>query len=301
MLRCKPLFLRHSRFLHGFGMALALSIAGLAIGADIRGTKHNLASAGHGSSKQAVEAEQVCIFCHTPFGSDAKAATPLWNKSLPGTTSFAIFNTTPTFSATTSSGKSLTVGSVSLACLSCHDGAQAMDNVINAPGSGAYNLAGTVPSGWVWNGSATMMPGAITQIAADLKSDHPVGVLYCGGGLSASGSQGVTGSCVNKDFISPARSTTSDGRSAALLSATLNGGSVFWIDLPDNNGAPPDGRRGKQDLALYTRDVGTGAGELTVECSSCHDPHVEAKNQDGVNFMRVSTAGSKICMSCHVK
>ena len=106
MLRRKLISRSSSRLLHGFGMALALSIAGMAISADIRSTKHNLSSAGHGSSKQAAEAEQVCIFCHTPFGSDSKAATPLWNKSLPGTTSFAIFNTTPTFPASTASGKS---------------------------------------------------------------------------------------------------------------------------------------------------------------------------------------------------
>jgi len=272
-----------------------------AFGADITSTKHNLSSAGHGDQRQAAEADQVCIFCHTPYGADPKANPPLWNKSLPGNTSFSIFNTTPSFQATLANGKNMTVGSVSLACLSCHDGAQAMDNVINAPGSGAYNLAGTVPNGWVWNGSSTLMPGALSNIVTDLKNDHPVGVLYCGGGLSASSTQGVTGTCVNSDFISPAREITSDGRSASLITASINGGPVFWIDLPNNEGDPRDGRRGKQDLALYARNSGSNPGTLTVECSSCHDPHVEAKNKDGINFMRVTTSGSKICMSCHVK
>jgi hypothetical protein len=272
-----------------------------AIGADITSTKHNLSSPGLSNQRQTHETDQVCIFCHTPYGSDTPTASPQWNKSLPGSTSFSIFNTTPTFQATLANGKNLTVGSVSLACLSCHDGTQAMDNVINAPGSGAYNLAGTVPNGWVWNGSATLMPGALANIATDLKNDHPVGVLYCGGGLSADGTQGVTGTCVNNDFISPARDTTSDGRSASLISASINGGSVFWIDLPNNDGVARDGRRGKQDLALYARNSGSNPGTLTVECSSCHDPHVEAKNTDGINFMRVTTSGSKICMSCHVK
>ena len=39
-----------------------------------------------------------------------------------------------------------------------------------------------------------------------------------------------------------------------------------------------------------------------VQCTSCHDPHTDkAGTNSDVNFMRVTTSGSKICLACHTK
>jgi Doubled CXXCH motif (Paired_CXXCH_1) len=289
-----------SRLIRWLGLILmVMSFAATVQAAGITSTKHNLSTTGTGNNKLSAGTDQICVFCHTPHGSDTSAAVPLWNKKLPSTT-YAVYNSVAASATSTIDGQILTVGSVSLACLSCHDGTQAMDNMMNAPGSGGYNAAGAIPAGWTWTGSSTM-PAGITNIGADLKNDHPIGIQYCGGGLSANGTGSVTGTCADGDFISPANAVTSDGRSATVSSASINNGNVFWIDLPAADGTAKDGKRGKQDIALYTRDFTGAAGTPSVECGSCHDPHVEAKASDGISFMRVTTAGSKICLSCHVK
>ncbi len=91
-----------------------------------------------------VGTNQICVFCHTPHGFNAVQSGPLWNKAVNASATYSVYNTgtnvSSTFDADTPS-----IGSVSLACLSCHDGTQAMDNMINGAGSGlmaeGYNAA----------------------------------------------------------------------------------------------------------------------------------------------------------------
>lgn len=65
---------------------------------------------------------------------------------------------------------------------------------------------------------------------------------------------------------------------------------------------PPSGGTDPRDKGV--RFFGTG-GELYLECSSCHNPHV---NYDGTGgdaaytpFLVMSNAGSNLCLACHVK
>lgn len=259
--------------------------------AGIANTKHNLSSSnalatvGGDVPNETSNTDQICVFCHTPHGSNTAAPAPLWNKALPATT----YTTYADMNSSTIDGKILAVGSVSLACLSCHDGTQAMDNMFNAPGSGAGVGDGSagVSQGYTWTGSG-QSAGKIIGIAnltGDLKNDHPIGIQYCGGGISGSAAT-VSGTCVDLDFVS-----------ATLKTKSVNSQQVFWID----RGTTVD-VRDKEDIILYTRDFGAGFGTgPSVECASCHDPHVESKGSDNVNFMRVTTAGSAICLACHTK
>ncbi|MBL8490545.1 MAG: cytochrome c3 family protein [Rhodocyclaceae bacterium] len=259
--------------------------------AGIANTKHNLSTAGTGTNHvtAGTGADQICVFCHTPHGADTSAPVPLWNKKLPSTT----YQTYDQLNTSTLDGKVLSVGSVSLACLSCHDGTQAMDNLINAPGAGGFNAGGARPAGWTWTGvgSDGLMPAGLTNIGADLRNDHPIGIQYCGGGLAGSGTT-LSGSCNDSDFIAG----TADGSGRIVKTATINTNQVFWVEVNATTG------RQKDDIVLYTRDfVGSGGVGPSVECASCHDPHVESKGTDNIAFMRVTTAGSQICLSCHVK
>ena len=123
---------------------LTLALAGLACAAglmftqvasaQIATTKHNLGSTGPGPNKFG-GTDELCVFCHTPHGADTSAAAPLWNRVISGTT----YQTYDSLGTSTLDGKTAPVGSVSIACMSCHDGTQAMNVVINAPGSGGYN------------------------------------------------------------------------------------------------------------------------------------------------------------------
>jgi predicted CXXCH cytochrome family protein len=269
-------------------VAFFLSMPAVAAVTGISNTKHNLSTSGAGTNHLTTGTNQICVFCHTPHGSDTTAPVPLWNKTLPSSAGFTTYDALGT---STLQGEVLGVGSISLACLSCHDGVQAMDTMINAPGSGGYNAGGAVPAGNVWAG-ANKITG-VAMIGTDLRNDHPIGVEYCGGGITGSGVT-VSGSCTNSDFIGPGSTTTSDGRTATLMASSINGNQSFWVDVDGNAG------RGKGDIMLYTRSFAGAVLRPSVECGSCHDPHVESTSS-GVNFMRVTTAGSQICLSCHVK
>lgn len=241
--------------------------------AGISTTKHNLGSTSTAGNNQTANTAEICVFCHTPHASNTSVEAPLWNKGVsPGA-----YTTYSTANSTTIDGETLTVGSISLACLSCHDGAQAMDNMVNAPGSGGYNASGAL-AGYTWTG-ARQTAGAITGVAnlgKDLTNDHPIGIRYCGGGQI----QGTpTGACVDPDFTAPSN-------------ATINSQVVFWVDTGG-------GGRQKTDMILYNRtftSAPAGVGP-SVECGSCHDPHNSTNN----TFLRIANTGSAVCLACHVK
>ena len=148
--------------------------------AGIANTKHNLGSLG----TQAIHVsegggtDQICVFCHTPHGANTNVTAPMWNKALPATT-YQLYGTGGTSASL--DGEVLAVGSVSAACLSCHDGTQALDNMLNAPGSGGY-VAGGATQNYTWTGTpdGKMPAGGVTNLSNDLRNDHPVGVQYGG-------------------------------------------------------------------------------------------------------------------------
>lgn len=280
-----------SRLLSWMGVAvLAGGLSGAAFAqTGITVTKHNLSSSGTGTNHvtgttTATGTDQICVFCHTPHGSAAGGA-PIWNRTLKADTGY--YTTYSNTGSSTLDGQILgAVGSTSLACLSCHDGSQAMDAMLNAPGSGNPSVAG-----YTWTGSKTLT--GLPNLGSDLSNDHPIGIQYCGGGITgAAGALG--GACNDKDFISGTVTTMSTGDTATLLTKDVNGTPVFWVNTDANTA------RNKVDLQLYTRTFPGGSGP-SVECGSCHDPHMEALATGAVNFMRVTTTGSKICLSCHIK
>jgi hypothetical protein len=287
--------------------AAACAVAAVSIGGNafaqatgIVTTRHNLSSSSAAGNNQVSDTAEVCVFCHTPHGGSTNAPAPLWNKRLRsdglpangvGTyTSYATLNT-PSLD-----GIVAPVGSISVACLSCHDGTQAMDNIINAPGSGNVTAdgGGDTGLGYTWTGATVDAQGRLNGgpalLGTDLSNDHPIGIQYCGGGLSGSGTT-VSGTCRDSDFVLP-------------QTQTVNNNQVFWVET---------GGTGKQrtDLPLYERNfAGTGGGiGPSVECGSCHDPHVSTGQAGpagtgrtaGETFLRISNASSAVCTACHVK
>lgn len=277
-------------------LAALFLLIGSSVSAGIADTRHNLGSGpGPAGRNNVSDTAEVCVFCHTPHGADINAPAPLWNKRLgaagvpAGGGTYITYDTlqTPSLDGTVAA-----VGSISMACLSCHDGTQAMDNVINAPGSGGVLADGGGVDGraYTWAGSTVNAAGRLSSgaslLGTDLSNDHPIGIQYCGGGLSGTGTA-VSGTCRDGDFT-------------ALQTQTINNNQVFWVET---------GGAGKQrtDLPLYQRASG-GLGPL-VECASCHDPHVSSGQagpigtgqSSGETFLRISNASSAVCTACHVK
>ena len=185
--------------------------------AEIENTPHNLAGLGAepGPGPNTFSGTaSICVFCHTPHGGSTSAAVPLWNRNLAAPTAYTTYATLQT---STLDGEEAPVGSVSIACLSCHDGTQAMDTVLNEPGSGVTNA--TFSAG-TWTGNDR--PQGIADITQDLTNDHPIGIQYGGGGITVGA---PTGTLNDPDFNAP-------------LNTDLNGTTVWWVDTetPTGNG-----------------------------------------------------------------
>lgn len=279
-------FTGRAGYLAAFALVAALGAESAL--AQISTTKHNLTTTGPGTVKMSDAAgstgtAEICVFCHTPHGASSTAGgPPIWNKALPSASSFNVYSTTTLDSTIALSG------SPSLACLSCHDGVSALDNIVNAPGSGGWTAAGAVRNWTFANGSNVMPAAGITNIGTDLRNDHPVGMSYCGYSAANTGTGALT--CRDTDFH-----ITTGSNSNVKFDATK---VVWWVQTA---AGATNTARDKLDLPLYTRTVDSVQGP-TVECQTCHDPHVSSSNgSSGETFLRIPNTGSALCLSCHVK
>jgi predicted CXXCH cytochrome family protein len=91
--------------------------------AGVIGSKHDLTQGSPGPSNPALlEGVDLCVYCHAPHDVVDSAGKPLWNRSEPVTVAYTMYGTT--ISGTTSAP---VPNRTSLRCLSCHDGATAVD------------------------------------------------------------------------------------------------------------------------------------------------------------------------------
>jgi hypothetical protein len=268
----------------------------------IGNTRHNLTQrqvSGGGPTGQTMDSfrndyEEVCVYCHTPHGANRTVNAPLWNRTMRANT----YQTYDLLGSASITQPITQPGINSLTCLSCHDGTTAVDSVINMPGSGRYNPAQETSEnlGFLneWNNkrgpdatvhmrlvdtgclachSADAGPvGANATdftafaIGTDLRNDHPVGIRF------------PPNAGVGTDFKDPPRK---ESRLAYF----------------DTNG---NARADSGEIRLYNSGEG-----YEVECASCHDPHgVPSAGAGSVfnpTFLRVSNAGSGVCLSCHTK
>ena len=263
-------------YIHGTIIGIALLMFSWGVQAQIVGSSHDLTTGGTSQDPSAVT-DQVCVFCHTPHGSDTTASVPLWNKTLPDPATYTRYSELQT---ATFDSLEAPVGSVSLACLSCHDGSQAMDVVLNAPGMGMNTgQIGTM---------AAMTGSPVPMLGTDLRDDHPISMQYAAGGASNLDPDGVfAGTLGDPDFFPPEKDT-------------INSIPMWWVDSAPGN----TGTREKTDMLLYTRASvgGIGTDEPFVECGSCHDPHNSStESPTQVSFLRIDQTASQICTTCHIK
>lgn len=228
--------------------------------AQIHLTKHNLTGTAVNMDSRSGASSEICMFCHTPFGGEPQVTRPLWSRNEPA----AAYNTYNSLGTSGQQGAAAPIGSVSILCLSCHDGVQAMNIMINS------------------GGGTTVSKGLI--INRESASDHPFGIQYGGGALSQNGPPQLPGAYSNTLM----RDKTFNSAQMTLL----NGQPVWWVDTAMGN----HGVRDKTDMQLYTRtDTALTGGPVPfVECASCHDPHSAAPI-----FLRLVNAKSAVCRSCH--
>lgn len=209
------------------------------------------------------EDSAMCVFCHAPIGTRADAAAaPRWQPSASGNGGFV------TYAAPMNDAPSgPEIPGASMICLSCHDATQAPgitggagDHPIGIPYAGASG----VDTGGVWQ------PATISEQERAHRRDRAA-------------SPTVRSRIVGRNGFRPPSRSVIDQR------------EVWWVAT-----SPSFGRRTRADLPLYgtygmsaTMAV-ESVSAPTVECGTCHDPH-----NSSPMFLRISNAGSRLCLSCH--
>ncbi len=246
----------------------------------------------------------VCVYCHTPHGSNATVGAPLWNRLLPTGASFT------TYSALGTSTLNETVynpGAGSLPCLSCHDGTQAVDAILNMPGSGGYSASADPTS---WNPAFIVnTPGGYAK-SGQHRTLSDTGVNSCLACHAPDGGPGGLGLGVATDFtVFVIGKDLRNDHPIGVTFPTTTGGGTDW-NTPGGTKAfvglttkffdeNSNGRMDKAEIRMY--DTGNGA---SVECASCHDPHGVSATPGGVinaTFLRKTNTGSAVCLTCHSK
>lgn len=150
--------------------------------AGISFTKHNLSSTGSGTYKASAgqQNDEICVWCHTPHGANTSFnAVPLWNKATTTTLGYTMYSS----AVTSHTAPDASPNGGSMACLSCHDGVNGINSLINQAGQGGYDAAGTnVAFNTVAAGTPLALLaqdlGSYTNIGRDLTNDHPISVVY---------------------------------------------------------------------------------------------------------------------------
>jgi hypothetical protein len=219
-------------------------------------------------SLYATNTEQICVFCHTPHGGSLTA--PLWNRANPDANSFTHYNSVA-LSTDLSLSVNRQVSQESLICLSCHDGTISVLHVTNEPND--------------LNGAPIkdFYGGEDTKITYDIYDGSP------GKAIGASLADNRSVGDLSDDH--PISFSYAD----MLLSDSYNGlgpksGTLKSVEAAEQGG---DGVRFFGGAAAY------------VECSSCHDPHVNYILPSGDPaygpFLIMSNSGSALCLACHTK
>ncbi|NMF88439.1 cytochrome c3 family protein [Aromatoleum petrolei] len=249
--------------------------------AKISNTKHNLSANGPGTVKSAATSsggtDQICVFCHTPHAANATAPGPLWNRTL-STATYTPYTSNSLDAEDILNGTIGQPGGASKLCLSCHDGTLALGAVANSPGSGtgtgkSISMVGT-PDGKMPTTDNTT--GYTRNLGVDLRNDHPISFTF-----QSAPPESDTLSRRDGEFRSPPYSVQVAGETKTVVGIRSRGTKPM---LPLDH-------------------------EGKVQCTSCHDPHLDASKFLRLN--RFQTGGSpgtnfnpssdQICLGCHDK
>lgn len=245
-------------------LSVLIALSGLLVAtamADIRETPHNLIR----SRDKTVNEREVCVFCHTPaieIGATqenlAVSRNPSWQKSIGTGFVFAIYDDIGRQGV----GKP-SVGSQSMACLSCHDTNQAFE-------------------------------------VGRTSEDHPFGVPYRGA-IKHSASFGQPVREISAQPFREARHLVALEDFRDVSQGTVEGRMVWWVSRDGitarrTRGDLPLYGRQATDPGGDATFAASSQSVPHIECSSCHDPHSQSKT-----FLRIANEGSTLCLTCHQK
>lgn len=259
-------------------VVILLALAGTAWArgaARVANTMHNLSSNSF-TMYASDNVDEVCVFCHTPHGGSLKG--PLWNRSLPDVASFTHYNSATISGYLSGLSVSRNINDESLLCLSCHDGSVALDHLINSPNSlngapvtffGGLTDVEIMP---MFGPPASRIGGSLTTPGGvgDLSDDHPISFSY----------QSVLADAMYQPGGSK------DGELRAIGNVNDANTALGWKG---------------EGVRFFGSDY-------RLECSSCHDPHVDydewlspTADVAYIPFLIRPNSGSDLCLACHIK
>jgi predicted CXXCH cytochrome family protein len=252
---------------------LLLSSFAMAAVSNVANSKHNFTASGSSPAYHdaANVQPQVCVYCHTPH--NAGKTRLLWNKDNNSVTNFRLYTSSGTLTNTVKTASSLTGNSPSLLCLSCHDGKTAM-NVLHASGKGADASAAGYPAGskYAFGNLPIVMEGPLWVFGTYIPA------MAIGGAVN----QGGSGDNLTDDHPIGFSYTGALADNTARASNALN--DLATVDVKSTS---------------RIRFFGTSK---KVECSTCHDPHVDNANNPTLSpFLVMPNTNSALCLACHNK
>lgn len=138
------------------------------------GSRHDLRLVG-GGTQTGNGLNEVCVSCHTPHqATAANAQDPLWNHTGTSTAAFGLY-ASATLNATPTDIGSATMGgqSVSMLCMSCHDGTVSVISMYNPPNTGTPTVTAIASR---INATGQIISNA--NVGTSLVDDHPVNFVY---------------------------------------------------------------------------------------------------------------------------
>ncbi len=244
-------------------------------------SRHNLGR--YGGNVRTETTFDICVYCHTPHRPSDKGG-PIWEGGAAASRNFTAYGTSLEGTKISTVG----LGSPSLACLSCHDGTAAPDNVARSPGKKREPQKKT-PGQWGFLVDETKMDQTLVStrllLGPLLTDDHPVNVLFRGGQYASLRKKSTIISRINLV--------------AGLRTPTERIPNLWSI----------------KGFISDTATIGDLLRDGRIECSSCHDPHFNNKSwrearktfknwddMDGLFLRRVGgNFSSGVCRTCHGK
>ena len=224
----------------------ALLMSPTILRAEIVGSPHDFSLEAW--NNRSADPASVCGTCHQPHHADS-SVVPLWIHTT-STTVFTMYNTNTVTGSHLNATPDTTVGGVSRACLSCHDGTVAVNSY-------SGGIQGSVGSKFITNSAS---------LGTDLTHTHPISFTYDAALVAADGFLRDTSTSV----LQPDTGTFNTGTNTSIASVLLNGGNRVECsschDVHNQIGTPFNISSNPKLVKI----VGTQSGKGSLLCRSCH-------------------------------
>lgn len=285
---------------------------------DISNTKHNFAANATvvlpGSKQRQVRAtsqNETCVFCHTPHGLPSANEQFLWNRDFSTVNSYSFYSSSSMDAPIVASVNA--IGKPTKMCLSCHDGTVAVGAIKVVNGRAAVADVAMTGDGLTAASSIkdNLSGHGNYSLGTDLTNDHPISFEYSS---TLAQSDGELVDPSSTDYIGARVGSSVAAHNQAVTSGTAT--SLQPTTAKTRIAVPLEGALASGNLDnLNSNTFASLASSGTVECTSCHDPHIRSTNADeNIKFLRLhrfqkatpsggafNIASDQNCLACHKK